>query len=158
MTVASARKWLILSSLLITGGQMLFLLVAPTIGFPLRYPKNLDILQIVTPVFLGYLGAATHFIFKTPSPNINVKHEYLGLLVKGPIILYAMIVAASLAAFGFANRAAAEPGETGMSSGNLATALSISLGLLAATTSVISSYLFAAPTQAAAGTAVKTQE
>jgi hypothetical protein len=32
-------------------------------GFPLTYPKNLELLQIVSPVFLGYLGAATHFIF-----------------------------------------------------------------------------------------------
>jgi hypothetical protein len=55
-------------------------------GFPLTYPKNLELLQIVSPVFLGYLGAATHFIFIAPPPKVRVKNEFLGFLVIGPII------------------------------------------------------------------------
>jgi hypothetical protein len=144
MTVDEARKWLIASSLGITGAQMVFLLIAPVLGFPLSYPRNLDLLQVVTPVFLGYLGSATHFIFQNPAPAVPVQNEFLGVLVKGPLAIYVTAAGASVAAFGYANRAAALPG-TGMSVESLGTALSLSLGVLAVTTGVISSYLFVAP-------------
>jgi hypothetical protein len=147
MTIDNARKWLIVSSLTITGGQMLFLLVAPTVGFPLPYPKNLDLLQIVSPVFLGYLGSAAHFIFQNPTPAVPVQNRFLGLLVKGPLVIYVLAAGASLAAFGYANRVGTAVG-AGMSVDNLATALSLSLGVLAVTTGVVSSYLFVAPNQA----------
>jgi hypothetical protein len=146
MTVDAARRWLIISSLMITGTQIVFLLVAPVIGYPLVYPKNLDLLQIISPVFLGYLGSAAHFIFQNPAPEVPVQNKFLGLLVRGPLIIYVLAVSGSLAAFGYANRASVEPG-TGptMSVSNLATALSVSLGVLAVTTGVINSYLFVAP-------------
>jgi hypothetical protein len=70
MTVDRARKWIILSSLIITGGQIIFLLIAGSFGFPLEYPKNLNLLQIITPVFLCYLGSAAHFVFMNPSPVV----------------------------------------------------------------------------------------
>ncbi len=123
---------------------MLFLVIAPAIGFPLPFPKNLDILQIVGPVFLGYLGAAAHFIFQNPAPLIPVQNQYLGLLLKGPLIIYAVVVAGAMGAFGYLNRVGVPLG-SGMSIDVLARTLSLSFGLLAATTSVISSYLFVAP-------------
>ena len=144
MTVDESRSWLITSSLAITAAQMVFLITAPVVGYPLQYPKNLDLLQIVTPVFLGYLGAAAHFIFRNPAPEVHVQNKFLGLLVRGPLIIYVVVTGSALGAFGYANRPSAAPG-TGMSVPNLATTLSLSLGLLAATTSVINSYLFAAP-------------
>lgn len=147
MSVDRARKWLILSSLIITGLQMVFLLLSPAIGYPLRYPKNLDLLQIVTPVFLGYLGAAAHFIFLNPPPEVHVQNAFLGMLVKGPLMIYALAAGSSFAAFGYANRTSALPG-AGMSTDNLATALSLSLGVLAATTGVIAPYLFVTPNPA----------
>jgi hypothetical protein len=147
MTVDSARKWLIISSLIITGAQMAFLLIAPSLGFPLIYPKNINLLQIVTPVFLGYLGAATHFIFQNPVPVAPVQNQFLGILIKGPLILYILSVVSAFFAFGYTNRVGAPIGG-GMGVDNLGTALSISLGVLAVTTSVISSYLFAAPRNA----------
>jgi hypothetical protein len=148
MTVDAARKWLIASSLVITGVQMVFLLVAPVVGFPLSYPRNLDLLQIVSPVFLGYLGSASHFIFQNPAPAVPVQNQFLGLLVKGPLAIYVLAAGGSLAAFGYANRMMAAPG-TGMSVESLGTALSLSLGVLAVTTGIISSYLFVAPKSAA---------
>jgi len=144
MSVTTARKWIILASLIITGAQILFYLIAPAIGFPLSYPKNIDLLQIVTPVFLGYLGAATHFIFQNTAPQIPVQNEFLGMLVIGPIVIYAVVTIGSLLAFAYMNRAGVPLG-SGMSVDNLATALSLSLGVLAVTTGIISSYLFVAP-------------
>src|SRR5260370_31539908 len=105
MTVDAARRWLIVSSPSITGIQMVFLLVAPALSFPLQYPKNLALLQIVTPVFLGYLGAAAHFIFQRQPPAVLARNEFLGLLVKGPIAIYVLAAGGALAAFPYANRA-----------------------------------------------------
>jgi hypothetical protein len=144
MTINSARKWLIASSLTITGGQMIFLLIAPAFSFPLTYPQNLDLLQIVLPVFLGYLGTASHFIFQSTAPPVRAQNQFLGLLVKGPIIIYVLAVTAAFGSFAYSNRVGAERG-AGMSVDNLSTALSLTLGLLAVTTGIVSSYLFAAP-------------
>jgi len=115
--------------------------VCPIIGFPLQYPKNLELLQLISPVFLGYLGAASHFIFQNPVPEVPVVPQFLGLLVKGPIIIYTAVVFGAFAAFAYSNRVGAPIG-SGMSAENLSTAISIALGLLAVTTGVISSYLF----------------
>jgi hypothetical protein len=143
MTADEARRWLILSSLVITGLQAVLLLVAPVIGVPLEYPKNLDLLQIVTPVFLGYLGSAAHFIFIAPTPTVPVNSKFLGMLVRGPIIIYLAIVVASFAAFTYSNRPGAVLGQ-GMSVDSLGTSLTIALSVLAASTGVIISYLFVA--------------
>ncbi|MCX5855596.1 MAG: hypothetical protein NTZ24_13680 [Deltaproteobacteria bacterium] len=150
MTANSARKWLIVSSLIITGGQMIFLLTAPAFSFPLAYPKNLELLQIVLPVFLGYLGSASHFIFQSPTAPVRVKNQFLGLLVKGPIIIYVLAVLAAFGSFSYTNRIGADSG-VGMSVDNLATALSLTLGLLAVTTGIVSSYLFAIPKHVSSG-------
>ena len=142
MTADLARRWLIFASLLITGLQITFLLVCPAFGFPLEYKKCLDLLQIVTPVFLGYLGSAVHFIFMNPAPPaVSVNTEFLGPLVKGPIAIYAVAMLAAFSAFGYSNRNGAPIGDA-MTVDNLATSISISLGVLAVTTGVIVSYLF----------------
>ena len=144
MSMEAARKWLIVASLAITGFQMMFFLIAPSFDFPLTYPRNLDILQIISPVFLGYLGSASHFIFKPRSAVVSVENQYLGLLVKGPLLIYMLVVIGAIVAFGYSNRYGAPIG-SGMSVDNLSTALSLALGLLAVTTGIISSYLFSAP-------------
>lgn len=144
MSVDMARKWLILSSLVITGLQIIFLIVAPVFGFPLVWPRNLDVLQIVSPVFLGYLGSATNFIFQKPKHEVTVQSDLLGYVVVGPILIYVIVVTGALAAFGYSHRVGAPMG-SGMPVDNLTTTLSLALGVLAATTGIISSYLFAAP-------------
>lgn len=144
MDMDSARRWLIISSLSITGLQVLFLIICPSLDYPINYPKNIDILQMITPVFLGYLGAATHFIFQNQVPHVPVQHQFLGPLVKGPIIIYATGVAGAFFAFGYSNRESAPIG-TGMSVDNLSMSLSVLLGILSITTGVITSYLFVAP-------------
>jgi hypothetical protein len=150
MTARQARKWLILSSLIITGVQIVFLFIAPSFDFPLVYPRNLDLLQIVTPVFLGYLGSAAHFVTLPRAPEVPVHGEYLGLMVKGPIIIYAAAVVAAFTAFGYSNRVGVPIGN-GMTVENLATALSISLGVLAATTGILIPHLFVGIDQTPSG-------
>lgn len=141
MTADHARKWIILASLTITGVQIIFLFVCPAIGFPLEYSTSLHLLQIVTPVFLGYLGSAVHFIFMNSAPPVTVRNEYLGPLVKGPIVIYSCAMLAAFGTFGYSNRSGVSVGN-GMTVDDLATSISVSLGILAVTTGVIVSYLF----------------
>ncbi|MBR1233141.1 hypothetical protein [Bradyrhizobium sp. AUGA SZCCT0182] len=154
MTADQARRWIILASLMITGIQIVFLFICPAIGFPLEYSKCLDLLQIITPVFLGYLGSAVHFVFMNPAPTVTVDNKYFGPLVKGPIIIYACAMLAAFATFGYSNRSGAPIGNA-MTVANLSTSVSVSLGILAATTGVIVSYLFTGnrPQNPTAGTA-----
>lgn len=140
MTVDQARRWIILASLIITGIQMVFLLLSPAI-LPLEYPENLDLLQIITPVFLGYLGSSAHFVFMNPPPAVAVNNQFLPLLVKGPIIIYASAMVAAFGTFWYTNRPGAPLGGN-MTVDHLSTAMSLALGVLAATTAVIVSYLF----------------
>ncbi|MER8650961.1 hypothetical protein [Mesorhizobium sp. M0586] len=142
MTVADARKWLILASLIVTGVQIFFLLVAPAIGVPLEFKQSINLLQIVTPVFLGYLGSAAHFAFMTPPPPVTADNDLLRYLVKGPILIYAIAMVAAFGAFTYSNRPGVMLG-TGMSIDDLSTAVSICLGILAAVTGVLVTYLFA---------------
>lgn len=144
MDIDRARSVLILSSLIITGLQIVFLIAAPVFGFPLPYPGNLHVLQIISPVFLGYLGSASHFIFQDPAPVVPVQKRFLGTLVVGPIVIYACSIITAFAVFAWSNRADAPPG-TGISEDDLSTILSLALGVLAVTTGVITSYLFVAP-------------
>lgn len=146
MTVDEARRWLILASLTVTGTQMVFLVLAPSFGYPLEWPRNLDMIQIITPVFLGYLGSAAHFIFMAPSPVVVANANFLGIMLKGPLIIYVAVVISAFVAFGWSNRIDAVPG-TGISVDNLTNTMTAALGILAVTTGVISAYLFAVNSQ-----------
>ena len=76
-----------------------------------------------------------------PPPSVPTNKNFLGLLVKGPIALYASSMVAAFGAFAYSNRVGATIG-IGMSVETLSTAVTIFLGILAATTGVIVSFLF----------------
>lgn len=144
MTQDAARKWLIFANLTVIGAQLVFLFLAPSLGYPLQSPKNIELLQIITPVFVGYLGAAAHFVFKAPAPAIRAKNQYLGLLVKGPFVVYALAVVAIFVNFGLSNRADAQIGE-GTSVEALTTSMTLCLAVLTGVSGVLNAYLFASP-------------
>jgi hypothetical protein len=152
MSVYQARKWLVVASLSVAAGSFAFFILAPVFGYPLRYSQSQTILQIIFPVFLGYLGAATQFTFqKTPSAVRTITaRPMMELLVKGPVIVFCIMVLGAVVAFGYSNRAAALPGE-GMSVDVLATTITAALGLLAVTTNVIVSSLFSVEGRASEG-------
>ena len=145
MTVDGARKWIIATSLVATGLVFVFFLVAPPLGFPLEWDQAQRVIEILLPVFLGYLGTATHFLFHSNKPEVQPAVEFqnslLGLLIRGPIIVFAIACSAVLFAFGYANRSSASAG-SGMSIDQLAWAFTAALGILAVTSSVAVSYLF----------------
>lgn len=147
MTVPDARRWLILASLSLTGGCLVFFLIAPVVGYPLKYPQPFRLLEILLPVFLAYLGSATLFVFgaqESPTEERAVRTELLGLLVRGPVVVFSLAILSALIAFGVSNSESAPPG-AGMNLDTLSLAVSSCVGLLAVTTNVAVSYLFGAP-------------
>lgn len=148
MTMEQARLWIVISSLSATGLTLCFLAVGPALGYPISYEDALRLGQIILPLFLGYLGAATHFLFKSEqkkAPHESKEHmpSYFSFLVKGSLITFLFIILSCIIAYGYTNRMSATPG-IGMSVDTLATMLSLALGLLAATTSIIVYNIFPA--------------
>lgn len=146
MTVARARLFLVLASLILAGFALVFFVLAPYVGYPLKPPQNKRLLEIVTPVFLGYLGAATQFVFQhTESGDSEVKlanGSPLGtVLVVGPVLLFVMAAAAFLLAFGISNGKFA-PAGSGMDIDQLATGVTMALGLMTVATNTAVSFLF----------------
>jgi len=145
MTKQAARIWLIKASLSITGVTFVFFLLSPALGYPLSFEQSIRLLEIVTPVFLGYLGSATTFLFgkETQMSDVTIRgpKELLQLLVKGPVYVFGIATLAAMVAFGYSNRTDALSG-SGMSVDLLAGGISAALGLLAVTTNIIVSYLF----------------
>lgn len=145
MTIDSARKFVILTSLTATGLVFVFFLVAKPLGFPLDWDEVQRIVEVLLPVFVGYLGTATHFLFHNPQNDASVelgsRAPLLGILIKGPIVIFTAASIAILFAFGYSNRHGAPQG-SGMSVDQLAWAFTAALGILTVTTSVAVSYLF----------------
>jgi hypothetical protein len=149
MTLATARKWLVLSSLIVTACEFLFFILAPALGYPLHQEEAFRMIEIITPVFLGYLGSATRYLFHPAADHTrptSVQRELLGLLVRGPLVVFSLVSAAAIFAFGYANR----PNGPGMLPDTLGLMLAATLGILTITTSVIVENLFPS-VQAAAG-------
>ncbi len=144
----AGRIAIVCYSLGITGCLMLFLLLAQPIGmrFDYLHEQNLRLIDVVLPTFLGYLGAASHFLFnanrgrEVPPENVVL----LRLLIHGPFVIFIIVVVALFVSYYISHRPLTtdEPRVDQMSFESLSRYLSICLGLLAATVGVISSYLF----------------
>jgi hypothetical protein len=156
MTLYQARRWLIVASLAMAGSAFCFFMLAPVLGYPLRYSQAQSVLQIVLPVFVGYLGAATQFVFRRSlqSDDGVAARPLMGLLIKGPIGVSALMMIAVMIAFGYSNRMAASPGE-GLAVEQLSTGITAAMGLLAVTTNTIVAYLFVAEKKAGRSSAKK---
>ena len=146
MQLDDARVWITTASLCVvavTGG---FFILAPAAGFPLAYPQALGMLKLIFPIFLGYLGSATYFLFKEKKKDKSVQKEpertpLLQLLLKGPIYTFLFLFLIIITSFYLSNRPTSPP-ESGMDVDDLSSSIALLLGLLAVTTNVIVSYLF----------------
>ena len=75
LSTANARNALIAMSLTLTTGLLGFFLVAPAAGYPLQFDDSMRVLQILLPVFLGYLGSATTFAFRSNTDADRITFE-----------------------------------------------------------------------------------
>lgn len=139
----SERIWLILADLMITGMIIIFFLVSPVFGYPLTYDEAYQVMQIVFPIFVGYLATAVAFVVRPAAeqPLTAERLRVLRFLLRGPIILFGIGIVIVWIVFGVSNAPDRAPG-TGMSLkvfSNLHTGL---LSLLAATTGGLIAFLF----------------
>jgi hypothetical protein len=152
MTLTAARLFIVKSSLVATVMLFGFSVLAPLFGFPLSWDQVQRLIEIVMPVFLGYLATAVHYTFRDKKQQSDVTLDdsqgLVGLLIKGPVIAFVLIDAIVLFAFGYSNRPAAQQ-DSGMSVDSLAWAIAAALGVLTASTSVAVSYLFSLGTSGA---------
>jgi hypothetical protein len=146
MDTETGRNWITTASLALTAAHFMFFIIAPVVGYPLTFVQAMRLLEIVLPVFLGYLGSAAYFLFSAghaSSPSARVSSQLLGLLVRGPVIVFGLASLSVIVAFGVSNSRYASRG-SGMSIDMFAAAITGALGLLTVTTNVVVSYLFSA--------------
>ena len=142
------RKRLILMSLVSSACVFVFFLLAPALGYPLAWEQSIRLIELIVPVFVGYLGAAAHYIFQSTSGSTKVAPmpELASLVTFGPLLVFLIGSGVVLFVFGYTNRSSAFPG-TGMNIDVLSAIFTALLGLLTVTTSVAISYFFSLETR-----------
>jgi hypothetical protein len=147
MSYRAARLWIVRASLVSVGALLLFLLLAPIAGYPLRYDDVPRFFEIGIPVFLSYIGSAVRFATQDSSKRLasecppESQQQLFSLLVRGPVLVFALVASAAFLAFGYSNRAMAPVG-IGMRIAQLSTILTVALSILTVSTSAIVNYLF----------------
>jgi hypothetical protein len=153
MTYAVARLWLIKNSLLIMAFFGSALLVAPATRYPLSFEQAISLLQIVLPLFIGYLSTAIVFLTSREAPlKRGPAREFssiLAHLVKGPVWLVALFLSIALIVFGIVNWPKPESQPSGFDFGLLSNLVSFILSISAATTSALVAWLFKVETESA---------
>lgn len=88
MNLTQARNAIIVLSFLTSLVALVFFLLAHFF-LPLEPEESFQIVQLVVPVFLGYVGSCIHFIF-TPEPvNPRVNNSFLlCVMVFGPFFSF----------------------------------------------------------------------
>jgi hypothetical protein len=94
MTVQQARVWLVAYSLVACGTTIVFFLIAPATTYPLGWDDSFRILEIITPVFFGYLGLATRNIFapRTARDVEPYSSSLFRMLLLGPLSIFGIVV------------------------------------------------------------------
>lgn len=141
MTKSQARKWIVLAGFILIGAQLLFLIVAKHLGFPLHDSQGFELSQIIIPIFLGYAVAATKYVLGLEYTASRPDPSLLRMIVIAPIIIYASVVIATFFVFGYSNRSGAPMGE-GMSVGELRDWVFYIISLWTALIGLLTSYLF----------------
>jgi hypothetical protein len=132
--------------LLITAALGTFLLVAPVTRYPLAFDQAISVLQVIMPLFVGYLSTAIVFVTTMRAPtHKGPKGEFNSLLVvliKGPLYLVAGLLAVSFVVFGASNWPTEGSPTSGFEFGLLSNLISFILSISSATTSALVAWLF----------------
>jgi hypothetical protein len=144
MDASKARIFIVVASLALTGFLLTFLMAAPFLRVPFNenQNENVRLIEIVLPVFFGYLGSASHFLFNANRGREVAPEQMplLRILVVGSFGIFTAFIICLFAIFWLSNGSPAA-----MSFDSLSRYFSLSMGLLACTISIIASYLFGAP-------------
>ena len=133
MLYDEARARVILYSLLITAVLLPFFILAPAIGYPMSNEQAYQVVSLIIPVFLGYLGSGVAYIFNQPIKRLPAQtpanRDLLSLCLNGIFIVFSLSFAALLLSFYSGNRRSADPG-IGMEFPTFMNYLTVLLGLL----------------------------
>ncbi|MBY3074814.1 hypothetical protein HFO71_31380 [Rhizobium laguerreae] len=144
MTYKDARKWIVTWSFGLMTVYGAVFIVGPALRYPLAFDQSIQLLQIVFPLFLGYLSTAIVFMFEgTDAPPAIATPELLGLLTKGPFVAASIMSLALFVAFWIAN--STDSGSAlsdSMSFETFSSIFSLVIGIYTATTSALVAYLF----------------
>ncbi len=145
MSYDTARTRIIMFSLALTGALLPFLFLGPALGYPLSPPQAGQMISVIVPVFLSYLGAAVAYVFKPGGETLPTAgpqtRPLLGMLINGGFIVFTLSLASLLVAFGYSNRLSAPP-HSGMEFSDFAAGITVILGILTSTVGASMVYLF----------------
>ena len=144
MTYENARTWLVVSSFVMLGISGIFFISAPVFHFPLKYSQAIQLLQMIFPLFLGYLSAAVVFIFDgvTAQENLPLKGIF-PVLVRGPFLLASALLVIATIAFGYSNWIGSGKIDlNGMPFDVFANLIALILGIHTSITNALVAYLF----------------
>ncbi|MGR4931756.1 hypothetical protein ACIPUD_33835 [Bradyrhizobium sp. CAR08] len=139
MTAEHARRRLILLSLMTTVLFSAFVIVSPLFT-PFDAQQALQVVQVVFPVFAGYIGAAVLFLFRgNPSAGTIADQSLLRTLIYAPFIVFWCLAAAVLFYFYLSN----QPGHReGMTFPQLMTYVTLIISFMNITTGALGAFLF----------------
>src|ERR1051325_8369038 len=107
MDGSKARIFIVVASLTLTGFLLVFLMAAPYLRFPFNenQNENLRLIDIVLPVFFGYLGAASHFLFNSNRGREvpPAQRPLLRILVVGSFGIFTFIIVCLFIVFWVSN-------------------------------------------------------
>lgn len=144
----SVRFFLIYASLLSVFLTICLFLLSPLFGLGLDHEKgeHLQVIQIIIPTFLGYLTAAVTYAtskasFREPRGE---KGRILQIVTVGSVLVFFFGVLLATVVFGLSS----QEGSTlpGVSFSQYSSIVSILLGILSATTSAVSAFIFSSGT------------
>jgi hypothetical protein len=139
MTVEQGRRMIIALSLITTTLFNCALIVSPLV-IQLKPGESLQLVQIVFPVFAGYIGASVLFLFQgTPAASQTADNKLLELLVYSPFCVFWLLALSVLTYFYLSNL----PGKSeGMTFEQISTYITLIISFMNATTGALTALLF----------------
>jgi hypothetical protein len=139
MTPELARRKIVLLSLVTTVAFACFLIVSP-LFLPLSAQEAYQTVQIVFPVFAGYVGAAVIFLFRGHGgPGTVADSEILRYMVYAPFAIFWTMGAAVMFYFFVSNLPGGVPG---MEFSQLTNYVTLLVSFMNATTGALTAFLF----------------
>lgn len=129
--------WIIRTSLILMAITIVFFVMAPPVlNYPLTFAQATRVLQIIVPVFIGYVAIATRSATNSSSLETEAT-PLLRLLSRGPLYVFALAMLVIVGSFWYSNRPGSLPPGSGMSVDQLCWVVTFLMGLLSATTATI---------------------
>lgn len=147
MTALQARQFIVLFSLLTCTFFVAFMVLCP-LFMAIKGSESFQIVQIIMPVFAGYLGSAVIFLFQPNAGRSRIKDPVLlRYLVIGPFGIFWFLGAVVFVYFWASNLPGGVPG---MDIDQLSNYITLLISFMNATIGVLSAYLFGSETATAA--------